>query len=225
MSDSAARPLGRAVDAAGPAPRPGPGAIEGRFMRLERLDPSRHAAPIHEASRGAEWVWDYMGYGPFARLSDYQAWQGRMAAGEDPFFYAIVRDGRALGVAAFLRIEPAHRVIEIGHILMTPPLQRSASASEAIMRMVGWAFESGYRRVEWKCDALNAASRRAAERYGFAFEGVFRQHMIVKGRNRDTAWYAMLDADWPEISARWARWLAPANFDADGRALRRLREL
>lgn len=229
MSDlnppSEARPRGAVVTEAAPVPRPGPEVIAGQFVRLERLDPSRHAATIHAANAGADWVWDYLGYGPFGGLADYRQWQEQMAAQADPYFYAIIQDGQALGVASFLRIEPVHRVIEIGHIQMAPPLQRTTAASEAIMLMVRWAFENGYRRVEWKCDALNAPSRRAADRYGFTFEGIFRQHLIVKGRNRDTAWYAITDAEWPRVSARWGRWLDPANFDASGRAIRRLGEV
>lgn len=220
-----ARPLGAFVADVSPVAVPGPVVIAGRFARLERLDPSRHAATIHTANEGADWVWDYLSYGPFSNLAAYRLWQEQMAAQVDPFFYAIVREGQALGVAAFLRIEPADRVIEIGHIQITPPLQRSTAASEAIMLMVRWAIAAGYRRIEWKCDALNAPSRRAALRYGFSFEGIFRQHLIVKGRNRDTAWYAMTDREWPVIEARWKRWLDPVNFDAEGRAIRRLGEV
>ncbi|MDM7255776.1 MAG: GNAT family protein [Paracoccus sp. (in: a-proteobacteria)] len=219
-----ARPLGALVEDVSPVAVPGPAVIAGRFVRLERLAPPRHAGAIHAANEGADWVWDYLGYGPFPSSAAYRLWQEQMAALADPFFYAIVREGQALGVAAFLRIEPAHRVVEIGHIQMAPPLQRSTAASEAIMLMVRWAIEAGYRRVEWKCDALNAPSRRAALRFGFSFEGIFRQHLIVKGRNRDTAWYAMTDRDWPVIEARWKRWLDPANFVAEGRAIRRLGE-
>lgn len=218
------RPLGPPVEGFVPPPAPGPALIEGRTVRLERLDPDRHAAPILAATAGADRVWDYLGYGPFAAEGDYRTWAARMAAGADPCFYAFVeaRTGVAQGLGSFMRITPNHGVIEIGHILIAPPMQRSTAASEAIMRMVDWAFAAGYRRVEWKCDALNAASRRAAERYGFVFEGVFRQHMIVKGRNRDTAWYAIVDADWPAIRTRWQGWLDPANFDENGRQRRSL---
>jgi len=218
------RPLGPPVEGFVPPPAPGPALIEGRTVRLERLAPDRHAAPILAATAGADRVWDYLGYGPFAAEGDHRAWAERMAAGSDPCFYAFVeaRTGLAQGLGSFMRITPSHGVIEIGHILIAPPMQRSTAASEAIMRMVDWAFSAGYRRVEWKCDALNAPSRRAAERYGFVFEGVFRQHMIVKGRNRDTAWYAIVDADWPAIRTRWQGWLDPANFDEEGRQRRPL---
>lgn len=215
----AGRPAGIEVEGYTPPPPPGPAVIEGRSVRLERLDPARHAASIHEAAVGADWIWDYLGYGPFASAEDYAAWTAAMAGSSDPLFYAFVdtRTGRPLGVGSYLRIDPAHGVVEIGHILITPPMQRTTAASEAIMRMVGWAFDHGYRRVEWKCNDLNAPSRAAADRFGFAYEGTFRRHMIVKGRNRDTAWYAMTDADWPTVRARWDRWLDPANFDAAGR--------
>lgn len=225
MSGKADRPVGARVDGFAPPPQPGPAVIGGRSVRLERLDPDRHAGPIHEAAAGADWIWDYLGYGPFASAADYAAWAQGVAGGGDPLFYAFVDSGggRALGLGSFLRIDPGNGVIEIGHILITPPMQRTTAASEAIMLMVGWAFDHGYRRVEWKCNALNAPSRAAAERFGFVYEGTFRQHMIVKGRNRDTAWYAITDADWPSVRARWIDWLAPANFDAAGRQRRSLR--
>ena len=201
--------------------------MEGRSVRLERLDPARHAHSLFRANRDEDWLWDYMGYGPFPEPEGYLGWQEAAAASDDPFFYAFVeaQSGEALGLGSFLRIEPEQGVIEIGHIQISPRMQRSTAASEAIMLMVGWAFDAGYRRVEWKCNALNAASRMAAERFGFAFEGIFRQHMIVKGRNRDTAWFAITDADWPLIQRRWKAWLAPGNFDASGRQRRRLAEI
>ncbi|MDO5530008.1 MAG: GNAT family protein [Paracoccus sp. (in: a-proteobacteria)] len=200
--------------------RPGPDRIEGRFAVLERFDPARHAAEIHAADTDPA-VWDYMAAGPFDDAASYRAWAER-SFGADPFAYAICVGGRAVGAATFLRIDPAHGVIEIGHILMTPALQRRAASSEAIMLMIAWAFEAGYRRVEWKCNALNAASRRAALRYGFSFEGIFRQHMIVKGRNRDTAWFAITDADWPRIEAAHRAWLSAENIGEDGLQRRNL---
>jgi len=189
------RPTGPRVTDFAPPPAPGP------------------------ANQGQDWVWDYLGYGPFADLPSYRDWQAGMAAKVDPFFYAL-RDaatGKVGGLAAFLRIDPANGVIEIGHIEIAPLMQRTPAATEAISLMIGWAFGAGYRRVEWKCDALNAPSRRAALRYGFVFEGVFRQHMIYKGRNRDTAWYAIIDQDWPALAHAHETWLAPENFDAQGR--------
>ena len=227
MEAPLSRPVGPALDGFVPPPAPGPERIDGRSVRLERLDPLRHARSLFDANCGADWVWDYLGYGPFAEFEDYRRWQEAAATSVDPFFYAFVegQHGAALGLGSFLRIDRNHGVIEIGHIQISPPMQRSTAASEAIMLMVGWAFDAGYRRVEWKCDALNAASRAAAERFGFTFEGVFRQHMIVKGRNRDTAWFSITDADWPHIRQRWAAWLAPENFDAAGRQRRRLSEI
>lgn len=218
------RPRGPLIDDFIAPQLPGPDVITGRTVTLERLDPDRHAAAIFAATRGDAEIWDYMGYGPFADAQTYTDWQRSVAAKPDPCFYAFVPHaaGTAQGLGAFMRIEPAHGAIEIGHIAMAPVMQRSTAASEAIMVMVGWAFDAGYRRVEWKCDALNAPSRRAAERFGFSFEGVFRQHMIVKGRSRDTAWFAITSADWPAIRARWQAWLAPGNFDADGRQIRAL---
>lgn len=218
------RPVGPPVEGFAPPPAPGPDLIGGRTVRLERLDPARHAESLFRANQGVDWVWDYLGYGPFPDLPAYGDWQARMAALRDPFFYAFVPQdaGHALGLGSFMRIEPAHGVIEVGHIQISPAMQRTTAASEAIMLMAGWAFEAGYRRLEWKCDALNAPSRAAALRFGFTFEGVFRQHMIVKGRSRDTAWFAITDADWPAIRARWQTWLSPGNFDAAGRQHRSL---
>lgn len=220
-STNPARPVDKLIEGFTPPPTPGVPMIEGRTVRLERLNAARHAADIHAAAQGADWVWDYLGYGPFASSRDYHAWAEQAEAGKDPCFYAFVdkASGQALGVGALMRADIANGVIEVGHIMISPAMQRTTAASEAIMLLVGWAFTNGYRRVEWKCNALNAPSRAAAERYGFSPEGVFRQHMIVKGRNRDTAWYAMTDGDWPGISARWQTWLAPANFDAAGRQL------
>ncbi|MRX49354.1 GNAT family N-acetyltransferase [Paracoccus sp. S-4012] len=218
------RPLGRVVEGFRPPPSPGPDRIEGRFVTLERLDPARHAADLFEANRGHDAVWDCLFVGPFGTLDDYRLWQETAAKGTDPFFYALRdrRSGQVGGVAAFMRIDPAHGVIEIGNIQIAPVLQRTPASSEAIMLMIDWACDSGYRRVEWKCNALNAASMRAAERYGFTYEGTFRQHMIVKGRNRDTAWWAITDADWKRIRAAQEQWLAPGNFDEDGRQRRSL---
>lgn len=214
-----ARPTGREV-AFTPPPRPPRETLRGPGVVLEPLDPERHAGPILDKVAGADWVWDYLGYGPFADAGAYADWQRRNAMGADPAFYAIIdpdhpQEG-AQGLASFLRIDPGHGVIEIGHILMSPRLQKTRTASAAIMAMIAWAFSVGYRRVEWKCDDLNAPSRRAALRFGFTYEGTFRNHMIYKGRNRDTAWFAITDQDWPAIKARHDAWLAPQNFDAEG---------
>ena len=220
------RPTGPAVEGFVPPPQPGPARIEGRHVALERLDPARHAGPVWRAGRGADWIWDYMGYGPFALAEDYGAWCQGMAPLADPCFYAIVpAGGEAVGVLALLRTDRMNGVTEIGHILMTPPLQQTPAATEAMMLPARWAFGAGYRRFEWKCDALNAPSRRAALRLGFSFEGVFRQHMIYKGRNRDTAWFSIIDRDWPVLRAAWDEWLDPANFDAQGQQRQSLSDL
>lgn len=213
------RPIGPAVTGFSPPPRPGPERIAGRHVALERLDAARHAEDLFVANAGQDWVWDYMPYGPFDDLQSYRDWQAGMAALSDPFFYAL-RDngtGQVGGLASYLRIDPGNGVIEIGHIEIAPVLQRTPAATEAISLMIGWAFDAGYRRVEWKCNALNAPSCQAAQRYGFTYEGTFRQHMITKGRNRDSAWYSIIDSEWPGLARAHLAWLAPSNFDDQGR--------
>lgn len=212
-----------------PPPRPeAVTVLEGRYARLERLE-GAHAGALHAAygedARGA--VWDYLGIGPFADAQAYGAWVAWAAQQRDPQFYAIRNreTGRLGGTAAWLRITPEAGSIEVGWLTFAPRLQRTRAASEAMVLMARWAFAAGYRRYEWKCNALNLASRRAAERLGFSFEGVFRRHMVVKGRNRDTAWLAMTDAEWPCLDAAYTAWLDPGNFDADGRQRRRLGDL
>ena len=201
--------------------------LEGEYARLERLSPAAHVADLHAANRTEDRIWDYLGYGPFATEAEYRTWAGGMAAQSDPFFYAILdrATNRAGGVASYLRITPAAGSIEVGHINLAPALQGSRVATEAMFLLMGWVFAAGYRRYEWKCDALNLPSRRAAERFGFSYEGVFRQHLVYKGRNRDTAWFAMTDQDWPAISAAFRAWLVPDNFDAKGRQRRALSEM
>ena len=197
-------------------------AIEGRFCRIEPLDPDRHAAELFDANREDEAgrMWTYLPYGPFGTLADYRAWMDAVCLGSDPLFHTVIdlRDGRAAGVASYLRIEPAVGVIEVGHIAWAPCLQRTPAATEAMYLMMRRVFDDlGYRRYEWKCDALNAASCRAAARLGFTFEGIFRQATIYKGRNRDTAWFSITDREWPVLKDAFERWLDPASFDATGR--------
>ncbi|QPC41603.1 GNAT family N-acetyltransferase [Kaustia mangrovi] len=223
-----ARPVGPPV----PPPaghRPDGRLLFGRSVTVEPIAPDRHGPELYESFRGsaqAADLWTYMAYGPWTDYPPFLAWLNDCAASSDPVYYAIVprETGRASGMAAYSAIRPAHGVIEIGHIWFAPSLQRTRAATEALFVMMRHAFdEMGYRRVEWKCDALNAASRGAAERLGFTFEGIFRQHMVIKGRNRDTAWFAMLDSDWPEIRKAFAAWLDDANFDGEGRQRQSLR--
>jgi len=202
--------------------------LVGHAARLEPLDPARHAKQLYAASHGSGpdgapadgSLWTYMPYGPFADEAAMRGWLEGVAASRDPLFFAVIDEatGDAAGMASYLRNEPAHGVIEIGHIWFGPRLQRSRAASEAIFLLQRHAFEElGVRRLEWKCNSQNAGSRRAALRFGFTFEGIFRQHMVIKGRNRDSAWYALLDSEWPAVKAIFERWLAPENFAADGR--------
>lgn len=190
--------------------------LEGRFVRLRAIDPENDAGELYPASHGSrerERLWTYMAYGPFSSSKQMQEWLRGCAACPDPLFLCVMEagTGRRLGMAAFMNVRPAMRVVELGHIWYRPEAQRTRANTEAAYLMLREAFARGYRRVEWKCDALNERSREAAVRLGFAFEGVFRQHMIVKGRNRDTAWYALLDRDWPRLRANLERWLeAPA---------------
>jgi RimJ/RimL family protein N-acetyltransferase len=203
--------------------------IEGRFCHLEPLDPGRHAAALHAANaldeEGRNWT--YLPYGPFDTLGRYRAWMEQNCCGADPLFYAVVDRVRnsPVGLASYLRIDPGNGSIEVGHINYSPLLQRTPAATEAMYLMMRRVFELGYRRYEWKCNALNEPSRAAARRLGFSFEGVFRQAAVVKGRNRDTAWYALIDKDWPALSEAFLRWLDPSNFDAQGRQRTRLSAL
>jgi RimJ/RimL family protein N-acetyltransferase len=217
--ESADLPIGPIVDAT-PAERPGPVVLEGRLCRIEKLDPARHGEALWGALEGANHVWAYMAYGPFPDKANFLTWLGERAAMSDPFSYAVVdrQTGKAVGIITLMEIRPAMRVIEIGNIVYSPMLQRRALATEAQYLAAKYVFDTlGYRRYEWKCNALNAPSMRAAKRLGFKFEGIFRQHMIIKGRNRDTAWFGMTDGDWPAARQAFERWLDPANFDASGK--------
>ena len=215
---NAKRPVGPEVDAA-PAPRPGPVTLEGRFCRAEKLQ-ARHANGLWSVLRGHDSVWDYLAVGPFADGQGFSTWIDERAVALDPYAYAVVdsTSGQPVGIVTLMEIRPAMRVIEMGSIVYAPILQRTPAATEVQYLMARYAFDDlGYRRYEWKCNALNEPSMRAAERLGFTYEGTFRQHMMVKGRNRDTAWFAMLDSDWPGRKAAFERWLDPANFDSRGR--------
>ena len=210
-----ARPLSRA-------------ALEGELVRLEPVDVARHAGQLFAAQSSTPELWAYLPYGPFESETAFRVWLTERAATSDPLFYAIIEgsSGRALGMASFLRVEQGHGVIEVGHIWYSPALQRTRLATDAMYVMARHVFDDlGYRRYEWKCNALNEPSRRAALRLGFTFEGVFRQHMVIKGENRDTAWYSMLDGEWPAAKAAFEAWLRPENFDAEGRQLRSLADL
>lgn len=219
--------LGELLQGWAPPPRPDGAALEGRYARLVPLTAEAHAALLFRAYEGHDAVWDYLPYGPFHSAASYHRWVKGVAGQADPFFYAIhdKDSGRWGGVASFLRISPEAGSIELGHINLAPQLQGTRAATESFALMMQWAFAAGYRRFEWKCDALNLPSRRAAQRLGLSFEGVFRQHVVVKNRNRDTAWFAAIDKDWPALRAAFDVWLSPANFDADGQQIERLGDL
>lgn len=214
-----------------PVDRPPRAPILGSHILLRPVDAARDAEGLYEASGspdGDDSVWTYLPNGPYGAAEQLREWLAWAERSEDPLFFtlATLPDDRPAGVASYLRITPEFGVIEIGHIWFGPRLQRTVAATEAIYLLARRVFdELGYRRLEWKCDALNAASRRAAERFGFEYEGVFRQHMVVKARNRDTAWFAITDQDWPAVRGGFDAWLAPENFDAGGAQRRSLREL
>ncbi len=211
-------------------PRSFPQAEElvGRVCRLEPLDPERHARDLFDADAAdlTGESWTYLPYGPFSSFEVYRAWVVDMAARSDPQMFAIIDlSGRAVGVLGLMRIDPSNGVIEIGHVHFSPSLQRSVAATEAVALVLRRVFELGYRRCEWKCDALNQPSRHAALRLGFVFEGLFRQAVVIKGRNRDTAWFSIIDGEWPVVAQALAAWLDPANFDAGGHQRHRLAAL
>jgi RimJ/RimL family protein N-acetyltransferase len=212
------QPIGLPVDPT-PAPRPGPVTLQGRYGRIEKLRPE-HAADLWSVFAGQDQVWTYISTdGPFANQQEFTNFIAMRAAAGDPYAYAIVdAAGRAVGYFTLLRIVPQMRVIEVGHVLYSPALQRTPLGTEAQYLLARYVFETlGYRRYEWKCNSFNAPSRRAALRYGFSYEGTFRNYIIAKGRNRDDAWFSMLDSEWPSRKANFERWLAPENFDAEGR--------
>ena len=212
------QPIGLPVDTT-PAKRPEPVTLQGRYGRIEKLGP-QHTADLWTAFTGHDQVWTYISNdGPFATAAEFSAFLAKRAAADDPYVYAIVDpSNHAVGYFTLMEIRPQMRVIEVGHVLYSPALQRTPLGTEAQYLLAHYAFETlGYRRYEWKCNALNAASWRAALRYGFAYEGTFRQHLIAKGRNRDNAWFSMLDSEWPARKLNFERWLSPDNFDGEGR--------
>lgn len=221
------QPIGAPMEGWRERPPPPRSALKGRYCNVEPLYPRVHAADLYQAylQDNEHRAWTYLPYGPFLTFEDYRAWLESDCTGDDPLFHAVIdlKTSQAAGVASYLNIKPGIGVIEIGHINYSPRLQKTPAATEAMSLMMRRVFdELGYRRYEWKCDALNAGSRRAAERLGFRFEGIFHQATICKGRNRDTAWYAIIDAQWPASKNAFERWLDPANFDAQGRQRRRL---
>jgi len=224
------QPIGFPVPNWTPCALPSRTPMEGRFCRVEVLDPDRHAAELYDANSAdtENRMWTYLGYGPFANYADYRAWADAAAKSSDPLFHAIVdlQSGKAAGISSYLRIDAGVGVIEVGHIAYAPPLQRTSAATESIYLMMRRAFdELGYRRYEWKCDALNAPSRRAALRLGFRYEGIFRQATMYKGRNRDTAWYSIIDREWTTLKSAFEVWLRPGNFGEDGAPRTRLSQL
>lgn len=220
-------PIGPLLSDASAGARPSRVTLTGRFATLVPLAADLHAESLWAAGlcdRANDDLWLYLGDGPFADFDSFRAAVERKATAEDAVFYAIVVDGRAVGYASLMRIDPANRVVEVGNILYTPLLQRTPAATEAMFLLMEYVFDGlGYRRYEWKCNSCNEPSRRAAARLGFVYEGLFRQHMIIKGRNRDTAWFSMLDGEWPARKAAFLEFLAPGNFTAEGRQITALR--
>ena len=203
--------------------------MQGRYVRLEPLKAARHCDDLFAAFAAdtKNQIWDYLPYGPFAKAADLADWMRTTCTKPDPCFFAIIDQAthRAVGVASYLRINPDSGSIEVGHINFAPQLQSTIGATEAMYLMMRWAFMAGYRRYEWKCNALNLKSRRAAQRLGLSYEGVFRQATISKGRNRDTAWFAAIDAEWPPLQIAFENWLHVENFDLAGRQKRSLSEM
>ena len=215
------QPIGLEVTGWKPPPPPRRAPMAGRYCRLEPLEPAQHLESLFLANSldVAGRNWTYLPYGPFDSLHDYRTWLEQTCTGKDPLFFAIIdaASQRAVGLASYLRIRPDSGSLEIGHLNFSPLLQRTPAATEAMYLMMAHAFASGYRRLEWKCDALNEPSRTAARRLGLAFEGIFRQATLTKGRNRDTAWYAAIDREWPALRDAFEKWLDPGNFDEAGR--------
>jgi RimJ/RimL family protein N-acetyltransferase len=221
------QPIGEPVPNWTPRPRPPRTPMQGRLCRLDPLDAATHAAALHDAyaaDRDAR-NWTYLPYGPFASAAEYAAWVESVQSRDDPVFFAIVDPAtqQPIGVASYLRVDPAMGSIEVGHLSYAPALQRTPASTEAMYLMMRRVFdELGYRRYEWKCDSLNAPSVAAAKRLGFRFEGIFRQAVVMKGRNRDTSWFSIVDGEWPALRSAFEQWLDPSNFDAAGAQRQRL---
>jgi RimJ/RimL family protein N-acetyltransferase len=220
------QPVGFPVPDWHPPSLPARAPLSGRYCRIEPLDTERHAKDLfsaYELDREGR-LWTYLPVGPFVSLRDFSLWMDGASSQTDPLHFAIVEQstGKATGMAAFLRIDPKNGSIEVGWLCFSPLLQRTVSGTEAMFLMMDYAFSLGFRRYEWKCNALNAPSRAAAQRLGFTFEGIFRQATVVKGHNRDTAWYSILDREWPDLKKRFLNWLDPENFDSAGRQKNRL---
>ncbi len=223
-TNDSGQPIGAPLVGWTARPHPPRTPMSGRFCRVEPIDIQRHAADLYAVHTDPS-CWTYLSYGPFDEFDSYRRWLAEMAGLNDPLFYAIVddRSSKAVGVAAYMRIDPANGVIEVGHLNFSPALQRTAAATEAMYLMMRRAFDVlGYRRYEWKCDSLNMPSRRAAERLGFTFEGTFRQAIVYKNRNRDTTWHSIIDTEWPARKRAFEGWLAPENFDTAGQQRRTL---
>ncbi|MGE7956537.1 GNAT family N-acetyltransferase [Pseudomonas sp. NPDC089530] len=202
-------------------PPPSTTLLEGRFIRLEKLDPARHGDQLFQVLQGPgadPKLWDYLPYGPFPVRDAFDAWLNNHAVASDPYFFSVIdrASGQVQGILSLMSIVPAHGRIEIGHVTFGAPMQRSPKSTEAVYLLAREAFALGYRRLEWKCNNANARSRYAAERLGFRFEGVFRQHMVVKGQSRDTTWYSILDSEWPAIAAGFEQWLSEDNQSGSG---------
>ena len=226
MSDPEDMRLGQRVARFHPPPCPGALTLAGRFVTVVPLVAGAHGPGLRAAYAGADHLWDFLPYGPFPDQVEFDAWLADREADTDPTFFAYLDTaGTPIGMGSFLRIAPGAGSIEVGHLNFSPSMQRSPAATEAMYLMMRWAFEAGYRRYEWKCNALNLGSRRAAQRLGLSYEGVFRQAAVIKGRNRDTAWFAAIDKEWPDLRRAFETWLAPGNFGADGSQKRRLSDL
>ncbi len=225
--DQTDRPLGAPVPNWTPPPVPDGAVLRGRYTALEPLDADAHAALLYRAYQGHDELWDYMPGGPFSSAAAFHRWVRDTVSDPKHFFYVIkdLETDLLGGVASYLRIDPNAGSIEVGNIAFAPRLQRTRAATEAMALMMGWAFDAGYRRYEWKCNALNRPSRIAAQRLGLSYEGIFRQALVVKGRNRDTAWFAAIDSEWPALREAFRVWLSPENFGPKGQQIERLSDL